>query len=401
MKFFWLLDPERIQGRPGDSVIPQIKGLSITVWAMSGAILVFILWGAFAQLDEITRAQGSVIASSRTQVIQSFDGGTIEQILVREGDVVEAGQVLMRLEVTRMESSYLEAKARQAGLQATAARLQAEIFNRAPQFPATLNEFPEFKRNQMDLFRKRQSSFREEVSSLEAVLGLVQQELNMLKPLLETGDVSRTEVLRLQRQEADLQAQITNKRNRYFQDAQAELNKVEEDLAGIEQTVTQRKYQLENTILKAPVKGVVKNIRITTRGGVLRPGEEVMQIVPLEDDLIIEANLKPKDIGHVHPGMPVSVKVDAYDSSIYGTLPGELVYISADAFTDETRRTDERFYRVQVKTLSRTFSGRPDENLEIQPGMTATIEIKTGSRSVLTYIFKPITKTMGGALSER
>ena len=401
MKFFWLLDPERIKHGPRQAVIPQIKGLSITVWAMSGAILVFILWGSFAQLDEITRAQGSVIASSRTQVIQSFDGGTIEQILVKEGDVVEAGQELIRLETTRTESSFLEAKARQAGLLATAARLHAEIFNRTPQFPAELNDFPEFRRNQMDLFRKRQSSFREEISALESVLGLVQQELNMLKPLLETGDVSRTEVLRLQRQEADLQAQITNKKNKYFQDTQAELNKVEEDLAGIEQTVTQRRYQLENTIMKAPLKGVVKNIRITTRGGVLRAGEEVMQIVPLEDDLVIEAKLKPKDIAYVHPGMTVSIKIDAYDSAVYGTLPGELTFISADAFTDENRRTEEPYYRVQVKTLSRRFSGRPDADLEIQPGMTATIEVKTGSKSVLTYIFKPLTKTMGDALGER
>jgi adhesin transport system membrane fusion protein len=253
----------------------------------------------------------------------------------------------------------------------------------------------------MDLFRKRQSSFREEISALESVLGLVRQELNMLKPLLETGDVSRTEVLRLQRQEADLQAQITNRRNKYFQDAQAELNKVQEDLAGIEQTLTQRKNQLVQTTLRAPLKGIVKNVRITTRGGVLRPGEEVMQIVPLEDDLLIEAKVKSVDIAFLKPGLDANVKIDAFDPSIYGTLPGKLTYISPDTLSDELARGEQPYYRVQVKTTGRRFSGRPDADLEIQPGMTATVEIKTGSKTVLQYLTKPVTKTLGNALGER
>jgi adhesin transport system membrane fusion protein len=285
MKFFWFLKSSGARIDPArDALETQLMGLRKTTWVALGALTIFIIWASIAELDEVTRAPGAVIASSRTQVIQSQDGGVIQELLVKEGDVVENNQILARLETTRAETSFLEARARAAGLGATLARLQAEIFGGEPKFPSSARDYPDFRRNQLDLFYKRQSAFQEEISSLESVLKLVREELNMLTPLLKTGDVSRTEVLRLQRQEADIQAQITNRRNKYFQDAQSELNKVEEELAGIEQTLTQRKWQLENTTLRAPLKGIVKNIRITTRGGVLRPGEEILQIVPLEED---------------------------------------------------------------------------------------------------------------------
>lgn len=404
MKFFWFLKSSGARIDPArDALESQLMGFRKTTWVMLGSLVIFIVWASFAELDEVTRAQGSVIASSRTQIIQSQDGGTIEELLVREGDIVEANQVLVKLETTRAETSYLEARARAAGLSATAARLQAEIFGGEPKFPSAARDYPEFRRNQLDLFNKRQSAFQEEISSLESVLKLVREELNMLTPLLKTGDVSRTEVLRLQRQEADIQAQISNRRNKYFQDAQAELNRVEEELAGIEQTLTQRRWMLESTTLRAPLKGIVKNIKITTRGGVLRAGEELMQIVPLDDDLIIEAKVKPADIAFIKMGLEANVRIDAYDSTIYGTLPGKLIFISADTFNDDMRAKDEpsTFYRVHVQATGRRFSGRPNEDHEIQPGMTATVEIKTGAKTVLQYITKPITKTLGDALGER
>lgn len=363
----------------------------------------FLIWGAFAELDEITRAHGNIVVSSRTQVVQSAEGGTIEQILVGEGDIVEEGQELLYLDKTRVRAAFLDAKTKVAGLSAQASRLRAEVFGGPIRFDEELvADFPDIRSNEERLLRKRRAAFEEDVAASQKVLALVQQELSMLLPLLETGDVSKTEVLRLQRQEADLASQITNRRNKYFQDTQAELNKMLEDLESARQTLNQRTWQLENTVLKSPLRGTVKNIRLTTRGGVLRAGEEALQIVPLNDDLLVEAKLDPKDIAYVRPGMPVSVKVDAYESSIYGTLPGTLTFISADAFEDETRRTgDQPYYRVRVQTTGRRFSGRPDEDLEIQPGMTATIEIKTGSKSVLAYIFKPVLKTLDHSLSER
>jgi adhesin transport system membrane fusion protein len=405
MRFWWWAQkaPEQFKRIAGFTIDPkdELSGIRRIVYVSVAGLIFFFVWAAWAEIDQITRAPGSVIASSRTQLIQSLEGGTIEAILVKEGDVVDADQVLVRLETTSAETSYLQARVKVAGLMATSARLEAEIFGGSPQWPEIVNEYPEFLRNQIDLFRKRQSAIAQEVKALEDVLKLVREELNMLTPLLETGDVSRTEVLRLQRQEADVTAQITNRRNRYFQDAQAELGRAQEELAGVEQIMTQRKRQLENTILRAPLKGVVKNIKVSTVGGVLRPGEEVMQIVPLDDDLVIEAKLNPADIGFVKPGLVANIKIDAYDPSVYGSLTGELFFISPDTLTEDLGRGEKPYYRVRVRTTDKRFSARPEETLDIQPGMTAMVEIKTGSKSVLKYFTKPITKTLDNALGER
>jgi len=321
--------------------------------------------------------------------------------MVHEGATVEAGQVLLRFEKTRSEAGYLEARAKYAALLATVARLHAEVLDKPIQYPKALDAYPEFKSSQTDLYNKRKAALSEEISSVQDLVRLVQEELNMTEPLLKSGDVSKTEVLRLQRQVSELKSQISNKRNKYFQDAQAELNKAQEDLASIEQNMAQRKNQLELTELKAPLKGVVKNIRITTIGGVIRPGEEVMQIVPLEDDLLIQAKVSPADIAFLKIGQDVRVKIDAFDYTIYGDLPGKLVYISADTLNEDLKQGETPYFRAQVRTLGRKFSGRVDENLDIQPGMTATIEVKTGERTVLQYLLKPVVKTLSQSLGER
>ncbi len=400
MKLFWFLDsPEPSQSRAALS--RDLLSSRLLLWGTALSLAAFFGWAYFAEIDQITRAPGQVIASQRSQLIQSQDGGIIEQLLVKDGDIVERGQVLVRLERARSEASFLEARARSAGLTATVARLKAEVFGGEPIFPASLKAYPQFRENQLVLFRKRKSAIAEELSALETLLELSRRELDMTKPLLGTGDVSRTEVLRLERQVAEIEAQITNKRNRYFQDAQTDLSKALEDLAGVEQTAAQRLIQVEQTELRAPLHGVVKNVRITTRGGVIRPGEEIMQIVPLEDDLVIEARVMPADIAFIKPGLSASVKIDAYDYSIYGDLPGKLTYISADTLTEDLRQGEQPYYRVRVRTEGRRFSGRPNEDLEIQPGMTATVEIRTGSNTVLKYLAKPVVKTLSEALRER
>jgi len=400
VKIFWFLE----SGDPGRDrrvLSRDLRRSRLTLWATTFSLIVFLVWAHFAVIDQITRAPGQVIASQRSQVIQSQDGGIIEQLLVKDGDTVDRGQVLVRLEKARSEASYLEARAKSAGLTATVARLRAEVFGGEPVFPPMLGNYPQFRDNQLVLFRKRKSAIEEEVTALQTLLGLAQRELEMTQPLLKTGDVSRTEVLRLERQVAEIASQITNKRNRYFQDAQAELSKALEDLAGIEQTMAQRITQVDQTELRAPLHGVVKNVRITTRGGVIRPGEEVMQIVPLEDDLLIEARVMPADIAFIKPGLSATVKIDAYDYTLYGDLPGKLTYISPDTLTEDLRQGEQPYYRVRVRTDGRRFSGRPNEDLEIQPGMTATVEIRTGSNTVLKYITKPVVKTLSEALRER
>ncbi|WP_416560186.1 HlyD family type I secretion periplasmic adaptor subunit [Limnohabitans sp. yimb22184] len=402
MNFFWFFRGRKAasnQHLPAQTA--RFGNLSAIVWIVFAVLLTFGVWAYWAKLDQITRAPGAVIASSRTQIIQSQEGGTINDLLVKEGDTVEADQVLIKFERTRFETSYLEARAKAAGLMATVARLQAEVLGTKLEFPSELNKYPEFKKSQAMLFNKRQSAIKEDIASLQAMIKLVQQELEMTEPLLKSGDVSRTDILRLQRQLVEMKSQVTNKRNKYFQDAQAELGKAQEELAGVQQSLTQRKSQLDLTELRTPVRGVVKNVRITTLGGVIRPGEEVMQIVPLEDDLVIQAKVSPADIAFLKPGQDVAVKIDAYDYTVYGELSGKLTYISADTLSEDLRQGEQPYYRAQVRTVGRQFSGRPDEKLEIQPGMTATIEVKTGQRTVLQYLTKPVIKTLSQSLGER
>lgn len=402
MKIFWFLGPS-----DPDQQREDLSGvLSNSRWALWSLLLTFVVfftWAYFAEIDQITRAPGSVISSSRSQIIQSQDGGVIEVMMVREGDVVQRDQVLVKIDGTRQQSSYLETRAKAAGLSITVARLQAEVLGRPLRLPPEAAGYPEFSDTQTMLFQKRQSAIQEELQSYENIKAIVQKELSMTRPLLKTGDVSATEVLRLERQIADTQAQITNRKNKYFQDAQAELSKALEDLAGVQQIMAQRKDQLTQTELRAPLHGIVKNVRVTTRGGVLRPGEEVMQIVPLEEDLVIEARVSPADIAFIKMGMKATVKIDAYDSTIFGDLSGTLSFISPDTLSDNlnVQQGEQPYYRVQVKTDGRVFSGRPDQKLDIQPGMTSMVEIKTGSNTVLKFLTKPVIKTLDQSLGER
>ncbi len=402
MNILWFLQSADPAHRPqAYGQAHRFLGLRLVVWLAAAVLLIFVLWSSWAVLDQLTRAAGSVISSSKTQVIQSMDGGTIESLAVKEGDTVEAGQVLVQFDKTRSEAAYLESRAKMAALSAAVSRLEAEVLGGSLKFPAVLKDYPEIAQAQTQLYIKRQAAIREEIQALQGMINLTEKELAMTEPLLKSGDVSQTDVLRLQRQVADLKAQKTNRNNKYFQDAQAELSKAQEDLAGVEQSMAQRKSQLDLTELRAPMHGVVKNVRITTQGGVVRPGEEVMQIVPLEDDLVVQARVSPSDIAFLKIGQTASVKIDAYDYTVYGDLSGKLTYISPDTLNEDRKQGEQPYYRVMVRTDGRRFSARPDEKLDIQPGMTATIEVKTGQRTVLKYLLKPVVKTMSQSLGER
>ena len=371
------------------------------VLSSAAAIGGFVLWASLAEIDQITRATGQVIASSRNQVIQSQEGGVIAEIFVREGDRVKRDQILFRFDKTKAEAAYQESATKAAALQAAYSRLNAEMFGGKPNFPPELKQYHEFRTNQSILFNKRQTALNEEIASLQRSLDLVNAELNMNLPLLKAGDVSKADILRLQRQVAEIQSNITNRRNRYLQDTQAELAKVQEDLAGIKQIVIQRKEQLDNIEVRAPMDSIVRNIRITTRGGVARPSEEIMQLVPLDDDLLIEAKVRSSDIAFVNVGLPATIKLDAYDYTIYGSLQGNVVYISADTLSEENKQNEAPYYRVQVKAKAGNLKSRSNEAIHIQPGMTASVEIKTGSNTVLRYLTKPITKTLSESMGER
>lgn len=377
------------------------EGPNRTIWASLFALLAFLLWAWQAELDQITRATGQIIASGRTQVIQASDGGVLSELRVKEGDRVEQGQLLARLDANKLRAAYDETRSRELALRATVARLRAELSGGEPAFTAELSHYPQFRDNQQALLEKRRASISEESASLQKMLDLAMRELAMSMPLVETGDVSQADVLRLERQVADLQAQITNRNNKYLQDTQTELSRAEEELAGVKQLLAQRADMLSRTELRAPMQGVVKNIRMTTLGGTLKPTEELMQIVPLQNDLIVEARVKPADIAFVKIGQPASVKVDAYDYTIYGWLDGEVSYLSPDTLTDDLRQGEQAYYRLQVRSEGQHFRARPGQTIDLQPGMTVIVEVKTGSNTVLRYLAKPVVKTLREAMVEK
>jgi adhesin transport system membrane fusion protein len=374
---------------------------SKTLWFTLAALACFFIWAYEADIDQVTRAQGVVIASSRTQSIQSQDGGVIKDILVKEGQKVKKNEILVVFDRAKVEASYLDTRAKVAALRGTRARLVAEITGGAPKFNADINDYPQFKKNQLVLLEKRRNAINEKLFALNGLLSLAKKELQLNKPLEEKGDVSLADLLRLQRQSSDLYAQIVNERNKYLQDNQAELSKTEEDLASAEQALAQKKDMLEHIELKSPTDGLVKNIKITTIGGVAKPSEEVMQIVPFDDDLIVEAKIKPSDIAFIKTGLASNIKIDSYDYTVYGSLHGEVFYISPDTLTEDLKQNEQPYYRIHVKSKGKTFSGRANQNMEIQTGMTATVEIKTGHNTVLNYLIKPLIKTSSEAFSER
>ena len=371
------------------------------LWVIVAILILFIAWASLSSIDQVTRAQGQVVASSRTQIIQSSDGGVIQELLVKEGDQVTKGQVLLKLDRAKVEAAFLETRSKAVALRAAQARLRAEIFGGMPKFSPDIKNYPQFKDSQLMLLAKRRTAISQDIASLNNMLNLAKRELNMSQPLLKSGDVSLADIIKLQRQVADLEGQIVNKRNKYTQDLQTELGKTEEDLAATEQSLAQRQDQLDHIEMKSPSNGIVKNVRITTLGGVIKPSEEVMQIVPVEDNMLIEAKIKPSDVGFLKLGMPANIKIDAYDYTVYGSLKGKLTYVSADTISEDLKQGEQAYYRVQVVTQGKQFSAKPKEHLEIQPGMTATVEIKTGTNTVLKYLLKPVIKTLNESLGEK
>lgn len=370
------------------------------------AIVIFIAaataWSAWAELDQVSRAPGQVIPSGRLQVLQSTDGGTISQILVREGDTVKRGQLLVKLDQVRIKAVVEEAQAKVASLRISMARINAELFGRPLAFPPESQAYPEFVENQRLLYQKRRQALEDQLSSIRSMLQLNQQELDMNMPLLAQGDVSRADILRLQRSVSDLRAQSVNVRNKYLADLQAEYTKTQEDLVSATEILNQRSDALKDTQIFAPTDGIVKNVRLTTIGAVLRPGDEVLTIVPTGQRLIVEARIAPSDIANIKVGQAASLKFDAYDASIYGSAGGVVSFISPDTTVEQTPSGNISYYRVHVTADTSTMKPhRPGERIAMQPGMTVTAEILTGRNTVFRYLLKPLSKTFSEAMTER
>lgn len=360
-----------------------------------------LAWSTVAKVDQVTRAPGQVIAAARTQVIQAPDGGVIDAIFVKEGDSVKKDQVLASLERSRAQAAVDDTAAKVAALRITVARLEAEVYGHPLKFSADLMAYKDYVRNQRALYDKRRKAIDEDLASLQKMLQLARQELALNTKLEASGDVSQADILRLKRTVADIEAQMGNKRNKYFQDSQAELTKAQEELNTQEEQLRDRRQMLEHTELLATADGLVKNIFFTTVGGVLRPGETMMELVPTSSDLVVEAKISPADIAYVQVGQPAKVKLDAYDYSIFGAMNGEVSYISPDTLEENTAQGKKPYYRALVLIREAEFKSQNAENIEIRPGMTANIDIKARERTVFSYLTKPVTKTLGQAFGER
>lgn len=382
-----------------DQPSPRLARTTLRVFG--GGLALLVLWSSIGEIDQVTRAQGQVIAESRTQVIQSPDGGVLTELKVKEGDRVQAGEVLATFQKERTEAAVAETKAKVAALRITLARLQAEVYGTRLKFDDDLQEYPEYIRNQTELYRKRQQAFREDMTALDRIIDLSNAELKINLELEKSGDVSHTEVLRLQRSAADVKAQQVNKKNKYFQDAQAEMTKAQEDLNTQTESLRDRSQLLEHTTLTSPVDGIVNNIRVNTLGGVVRQGETVMEILPTDNALIVEAKVKPTDIAYVKVGQAARVSIDAYDSSIYGSLHGKVTYVSSDVLTEDSKQGPISYYRVHIQLGSPEQDSAKAKLIEPKPGMSASVDIKADKRSVLSYLAKPLIKAASRSMGER
>ncbi len=374
------------------------------LWITFLAITIFVAWSYHSEIDQIVRAQGEVVPSSSVQSIQTEFGGVLRELEVREGQLIEQGQTVVRLDPTLAEADYKDAllsapKPKGARLE----RLESESmdFNApfAPHQNAEIDSGANFYRTQEALFKKRTIALKEELDAIDGILEILGEEIQINLPLAQKGDVSRTEILRLQREEAELFARRSSVKNRYIEETQAELAEVEEEYERLLQLLVQKRRIYEQTNLVSPVRGIVTNLQSSTVGRVFRPGDLIMEIVPIEDDLLIEARVSTQDIGFLEIDQSVVVKVDAFDYTIHGDLNGKLIYISADSEEEDSPQGKSKFFKVKIRTVGKRFS-KTDEPLRVLPGMTIVAEIKTGKTSILKYLLKPVIKTLDRSFTE-
>lgn len=373
------------------------------IFTLTSCVLVFGLWASVFEIDQAVRAMGQFIPGARTQVIQAVDGGVLSEIRVQEGDRVKAGAVVAVLERDRARAAYDESGAKLAALQTALRRARAEAAGAAPDFGPLAQRYPVLALAQRQLWAQRKLGLDESLAALQQSLALAQEELAMNESLFATGDTSRVELLRARRQVAELQARMTELRNKYLHDARSEAAKLEEELLSQGYRQAERGNILEHTELTAPQDGVVKLLRVNTVGGVLRTGDEILQISPTEGDLLLEIRINPSDIGQLRVGQSAQLRLDAYDYTIYGALEGKLVYLSSDTLSEQgANGQSQTYYRGRVRISNEAAARNPKlAALDLRPGMTASVDILTGQRSVLAYLIKPLARAFGGAMTER
>ena len=374
------------------------------VYLMLTALAAALAWAALSQVDMITRTDSRVIPVGREQVIASLEGGILRELKVREGEAVVAGQPLALLDPTRVEAQQNEGRLKRLAMIATVVRLQAEATGRPLAFPKELDAVPQVTQSETDSFNARKRALNEAVASNQSNQRLLEREMGMAQAMAAKGLMSDVEVMRLRRQVNDLTLMTQERINRFRQDASAELVRVQTELTMLGEQQVVRDDILKRTVLVSPVRGLVKNIRINTLGGVVAGGAAVMEIVPVDDQVLVELRIKPADIGFIKIGQPVEIKLSAYDYAVYGSLRGQVETLSPDALGDADRNQaagggENTWYRALVRAdpSSLKAGGKP---LTVLPGMTGTAEIRTGRRSVLSFLLRPMLKAQE-AFTER
>ncbi len=367
------------------------------------AIIPFLVWANYAYIDQKSTTKGNIIAAQKTQKIQSAIDGVIDDIKVKEGQFVKKGDLLVTLEKTQNKAALDGIEAKVVSLRVKLFRLKAEVYGNKLVFPKGFvsTEYKEFIDTQKKLFSLRQKGISDEVGSFQNSLKLKKEELELYKPLVKSGDMGRAKLINIEKEVSELEGKILNSKNKYFQTAQEEMTKAEEELSINEQLLNEKSVTLQRSEISSQMDAIVKDILITTKGAKVRPGDIILELVPLDDKLIIEAKLSPIDISYVKVGQKAYVKLDTYDFSIYGMFDGEVSYISPDTIVEETNKGDEYHFKVQI-TLDKTkLLSKNGESIKIAPGMGAQIDIITGKRTVMHYLTKPIIKTLDESFIER
>lgn len=365
----------------------RVTGVALGL--MLATVVASLAWAGLTRVEEITKGEARIIPSSREQVIQSLEGGILQELRVREGDVVAAGQPLLRIDPTKADASFVEGRSKELALRATIARLESEARGTPLRFPPEVAAERDIVRNERDAYEARRQALEQSTATLKRSKQLLEREIAMTRPMVERGLVAEVELLRMQRQYNELDLQVSERNNKYRADAAAELSRNESELAQLTGILAARKDMLDRTVIRAPLRGTVKNIRVNTVGGVIQPGQDIMEIVPLEDQLLVEAKIPPREVAFLRPGLPAKVKLSAYDYTVYGALDGTVELISADTLREERSRDEASYYRVLVRTSKSTLRAG-DKDLPIIPGMTASVEVRTGEKSVLDYLLKPV-----------
>ena len=381
------LDPVRAA-----HVIEPAPAATAAIYLMLLIVASAIGWAWLAQVDIIAKADARVVPAGREQVIASLEGGILRELLVREGQTVEVGADLALLDPTRVEAQQAEGQAKRQALMGAVARLQAEAGGKPLRFPPELAGVRSIVEGETESYQARARALAEAVEINRRSIGLLQKELAVAEAMSGKGLMSEVEVMRVRRQVNELSLQTQERINRFRQEASAELVRVRTELSMVEEQMVVRDDVLRRTVLKSPVKGIVKSIKANTTGGVIAAGAPVMEIVPVGEAVLVEARVKPADIGFVKVGQEVKIKLSAYEYTVYGGLAGTVLSISPDAITDAAAPGEGSFYRARVRADATGLMSK-DKPLQVLPGMTGVAEIRTGQRSVLAFVLRPMMKS--------